>query len=193
MEKQANIQGIDEKFYKLNVKQTGFYRTNYPPARLAQLGKSSGRLSVEDKIGLIGDAAALAVAGNGTTAGLLSFAEGFQQEESYLYVQRFPQIRDSACLSKLTRRDSVWVQLITSLTNLRSIFAENEAVASGLKKFVLKLITPRAESIGWEFPKDENFLTGQLRALLLSAAGGAGHSALVVSWHDPQPAKCFRC
>lgn len=84
--KTDTIQGIDDGFYKLNKDQCGFYRTNYPPARLVKLGQSQDKLSTEDKIGLIGDAAALSVSGEGTTAGLLAFIEGFKGEDNYLYV-----------------------------------------------------------------------------------------------------------
>lgn len=82
--KEETIRDADDTFYKLNTDNTGFYRTNYPPERLARLGKAQDRLSVEDKIGLIGDAAALAIAGDGTTAGLLAFVEGFKDESDYL-------------------------------------------------------------------------------------------------------------
>lgn len=84
--KQDTIRDIDDDFYKLNADQTGFYRTNYPVERLRKLGASREKLSVEDRIGLIGDIAALALAGNGTTAGLLSFLKGFQGEDNYQYV-----------------------------------------------------------------------------------------------------------
>lgn len=86
--KTDTIQGIDDGFYKLNKDQCGFYRTNYPPARLVKLGQSQEKLSTEDKIGLIGDAAALSVSGEGTTAGLLAFIEGFKGEDNYLYADQ---------------------------------------------------------------------------------------------------------
>ncbi len=82
--KEETIRNVDESFYKLNADQMGFYRTNYPPERLAKLGAARNKLSVEDKIGLIGDAGALAVAGDGKTAGLLAFVEDFQDEDNYL-------------------------------------------------------------------------------------------------------------
>lgn len=78
------IRDINPDFYKINKDQSGFYRTNYPPARLAKLGKSLELLSTEDKIGLIGDAAALAVSGEGTTVALLALLECFKEEENYL-------------------------------------------------------------------------------------------------------------
>lgn len=81
--KVETLRGIDESFYKLNADQNGFYRTNYPPARLAKLGTQLDKLSTEDKIGLIADAAALALSGDGTTAGLLTFVSNFPQETSH--------------------------------------------------------------------------------------------------------------
>jgi aminopeptidase N len=82
--KEDTIRDVDTSFYKLNADQSGFYRTNYPPDRLMQLGRMRERLSTQDKIGLMGDATALAVAGDGTTAGLLTLLESFKDEESYL-------------------------------------------------------------------------------------------------------------
>lgn len=81
--KADTIRGLDENFFKFNAGQTGFYRTNYPPQRLAQLSRSKDKLGVEDKIGLFGDIAALAIAGNATTASLLTFVENFHDEPNH--------------------------------------------------------------------------------------------------------------
>ncbi|KAJ4502159.1 hypothetical protein HRR81_004501 [Exophiala dermatitidis] len=155
--KEDTIRDVDDDFYKINADQSGFYRTNYPPQRLLKLGQAPDRLSTEDKIGLLGDATALAVSGNGTTAALLSLLEGFKNETSYL----------------------VWSQIAASLSKVRAVFSENKKVSDGLKKFSLKLFSPAAEAIGWEFPKDEEWLTGQLRKLLLAYAAGAGHEGII--------------
>lgn len=85
-EKTAVLRDIDETFYKFNDNQVGFYRTNYPPARLAKLGASKDKLSVDDKIGLIGDSGALALAGHATTTALLAFLENFKDETAHAYV-----------------------------------------------------------------------------------------------------------
>jgi len=82
--KSETIRDVDDRFYKLNTDQTGFYRTNLPAERLTKLGGQLDRLSVQDKIGLVGDAAALAMAGDATTAGVLAFMEGFASETNYL-------------------------------------------------------------------------------------------------------------
>lgn len=70
---------------------------------------------------------------------------------------------------------SVWSQVVSSLANVRSIFSDNETIAKGLRDFTLQLVSPAAEKVGWEFAPKEDFLTGQLRSLLISTAGGAGH------------------
>jgi aminopeptidase N len=155
--KTDTIRNIDDSFYKINVDQTGFYRTNYPPERLKQLGKARKDLSIQDRIGLVGDAAALAQSGDGTTAAFLALSELFVDEEQYL----------------------VWQQIVVSLNNVKSIFAEYEDVSEGLRKYTLKLITPTVEKLGWEFAPDEDLLTGRLRALLISNAGTAGHETIV--------------
>lgn len=81
--KEETLRDLDEAFYKLNADQNGFYRTNYPPARLAKMGAQKDKLSTEDKIGLIADAAALAISGDGTTAGLLTFISNFSDETNH--------------------------------------------------------------------------------------------------------------
>ena len=49
--KEETLRHVDETFYKFNSDQIGFYRTNYPPVRLVQLGQDRAKLSVEDRIG----------------------------------------------------------------------------------------------------------------------------------------------
>lgn len=39
----------------------------------------------------------------------------------------------------------------------------------------MRLISPATEKIAWDFAPNESFLDGQLRALLIGAAGGGGH------------------
>jgi aminopeptidase N len=170
--KADTVHGVgQDSFYKINKDLSGFYRTNYPAERLARLGKYLELLSTEDKIGLIGDAAALAVSGESSTAALLALLEGFKEEENYLLVSRnISRIRNIES-NKIYR---VWSQISSSLANLRSVFSQNELVATGLKKFALKLASPAADRIGWEFKSDDDYLTAQLRKLLIGMVGFAG-------------------
>jgi hypothetical protein len=112
---------------------------------------------VQDKIGLVGDAGAVAIAGEGTTAAVLSFIEGFSSESNYL----------------------VWSEVISTLGKIRSTFSSDKEVAEGLRQFTLKLTSTATDRIGWEFAPGDDYLTGQLRALLLQTAGLAGHESTV--------------
>lgn len=73
----------------------------------------------------------------------------------------------------------MWSQIVSSLAKVRSVFAENDTLLAGLKTFTLKLVESATEKIGWEFGPNEDYLTGQLRALLIRTAGGAGHQGYV--------------
>lgn len=75
----------------------------------------------------------------------------------------------------------VWSQISSSLANLRSIFSQNESVAKGLKRFTRELASPAAERIGWNFEPNEDYLTVQLRKLLIGMAGFAGDEKYVKS------------
>ncbi|KAI0389382.1 peptidase family M1 [Xylariaceae sp. FL0594] len=156
-ERDTTIRDIDDDFYKLNSNATGFFRTNYPPARLAKLGTQLDRLTSDDKISIIGSAADLAFSGYGSPAALLSFLQGFGQETNYL----------------------VWAQVLDSLGTLKSIFGGDETLKKGLESFSLKLVSDAVEKIGWEFPEGEDYLTGLLRKRLLLHAAASGHPAVI--------------
>ncbi|KAK6070952.1 peptidase family M1 [Seiridium cupressi] len=151
--REDTIRDIDDDFYKLNHNGTGFYRTNYPPARLAKLGSQLDKLSVDDKASIIGSAAALANAGYATTPALLSFLEAFKDEESQV----------------------VWSTALDSISYVLAIFGDDEAIKTGLENFTLKLINDAVEKVGWEPSQDEGFLSGLLRKRLLISAVANNH------------------
>ncbi|KAK7413626.1 hypothetical protein QQX98_007489 [Neonectria punicea] len=155
--KEDTIHGINDDFYKLNSGATGFYRVNYPPERLAKLSTQLDKLTTEDKISIIGSTADLAFAGNGTTPALLTFLQGFGKETHTL----------------------VWRQVLDSIAGVKSVFNEDEAIKKGLDQFTLKLIDEKVKEVGWEFPENEDYLTGILRKELIGNAVACGHPAVV--------------
>lgn len=81
--------------------------------------------------------------------------------------------------TQLTIACSVWSSITSALGTVRGIFAQNPAITSALKAFTLKLVTPAVEKLGWDFPPNEDYLTAQLRPLLIETAGNAGHTAIM--------------
>ncbi|XXH05230.1 hypothetical protein Hte_011655 [Hypoxylon texense] len=156
-DKVTTIRDIDDDFYKINSNATGFYRTNYPPARLAKLGTQLERLSNEDKISIVGSAADLAFSGYGTTPALLSFIAGFGGETNHL----------------------CWAQVLDSLNLVKATFGDDDTIKRGLEKFTLKLISGVVEQVGWDFPEGEDYLTGLLRKRLLLSAAANGHPEVI--------------
>lgn len=151
--KEDTIRQVDDDFYKLNDNGTGFYRTNYPPARLGKLGSQLDRLTTEDKVSIVGSATDLAFSGYGTTPALLSFLEGFGKETN-----RF-----------------VWSRALDSIDSVKAIFGEDDTIKAGLERFTLKLIDGAVETIGWEYPENEDYSTMLLRKRLLLSAVANGH------------------
>ena len=151
--KEDTIRDIDDDFYKLNSDATGFYRVNYPPARLSKLSKQLDRLSTEDKIAIIGSTGDLAFAGDSTTAAVLTFLQGFTNESHSL----------------------VWRQILDTLGLIKSIFQEDESIKKGLDAFALKLIDKKLKEVGWDFPEGEDYLAGLMRKNLISSAVASGH------------------
>ncbi|OAA37654.1 Peptidase M1, alanine aminopeptidase/leukotriene A4 hydrolase [Metarhizium rileyi] len=152
--KEETIRDIDDEFYKLNSGATGFYRVNYPPARLAKLSTQLDKLSTEDKIAIIGSTADLAFAGNSTTAALLTFLEGFGQETHPL----------------------VWTQVLDSIGSVKSVFNEDKEIKKGLENFALKLISDKVKEVGWDAAENEEYLTTMLRKRIIGVAVASGHT-----------------
>ncbi|KAJ6439475.1 aminopeptidase [Purpureocillium lavendulum] len=156
-QKSDTIREIDDDFYKLNSGATGFYRVNYPPARLAKLSTQLDKLGTEDKIAIIGSTADLAFSGDGTTASLLTFLEGFSKETHPL----------------------VWTQVLDTISSVKGVFSEDKEVKKGLENFALKLIANKVKEIGWEFPEGEGYLAGLLRKQLIGVAAASGHDEVI--------------
>lgn len=95
----------------------------------------------------------MAASGEASTPGLLALAQGCSSETSYL----------------------VWSQLLGSLSTVKSVFSDDTAITDGLKDFIIKLISPAVQKVGWEVAPNEDLLTSKLRALLILSAGLNGH------------------
>lgn len=151
-ERKTTLTGLAKSSYKLNKEQTGVYRVAYPADRLTKLAKEADTLSARDRVGLVADSASIAAAGLGSTAGLLDFIKIVGASEKHYFV---------------------WQEISARLANIRATWGNTE-LSSGLNEFTKSLMTPLYEKLGWEFAAGEDFLTSQLRSLVIASAGTVG-------------------
>lgn len=65
------------------------------------------------------------------------------------------------------------------LNNITQVFSVNDRTYERIQHFQSKLIDRMVHELGWDFPKDEDYLTSRLRGVILSCAGRSGHEATV--------------
>jgi len=145
----------DLGFFKLNINHSGIYRTLYTPERLLRLGEAMklNLLDVEDRIGLISDAAALATSGYQKTSALLGLLANLKGESNSI----------------------VWEEIISRLAAVQCawLFQPRET-QSALKHFIRDLVSPKARALGWKFNAKDEILLQQHRSTMFRAAGLAG-------------------
>jgi len=155
----------DLDFFKLNANHTSLYRTSYSPARLEKLGQAAkdGKLSIEDRAGMIADAGALAASGYQKTSGLLNLLKGFDAETEFV----------------------VWNEILTRIGTIEGawIFEEQE-VKDGLESFRRDLVSDRAHKAGWDFKPEDDHIQQQFKAMLFGSAGASGDAVVIKAAQD---------
>ncbi|KAK7970779.1 hypothetical protein PG996_000791 [Apiospora saccharicola] len=150
----------DLDFFKLNANHTSIYRTSYTPERLEKLGQAAknGKLSVEDRAGMIADAGALATSGYQKTSGVLNLLKGFDTEESFV----------------------VWNEIISRASMVQTAWNfEDSATKDGLNDFIKDLVSEKAHKLGWTFSEDDGHIEQQFKAMLFGVAGLAGDKQII--------------
>ncbi|EZF25689.1 hypothetical protein H112_02004 [Trichophyton rubrum D6] len=153
---------VNLDFYKLNADHSSLFRTCYTPERLEKLGEDAkaGRLTVEDKAGMIADAGVLAASGYQKTSGSLSLLKAFDQENEFV----------------------VWNEILTRLGSIRGAWMfEDEETKTALKTFQRNLVSQKAHELGWTFSDKDGHVLQQYKALMFSAAGSAGDEKVVAA------------
>jgi aminopeptidase 2 len=136
-------------FYKINADQTGLYRVVYPADRVLKLSKSSNLLSVEDKVGLIADAASLSTSGYQKTSSLLDLLSEWKSETE-------PNILE---------------EILTRLGTVKQTFRyEPKEFRDALEKVIRDVASPKMKEYGLVFTADEGLLQQQLKSSLYRAA-----------------------
>lgn len=153
---------VPHEFYKLNANQAGFYRVEYPPLRLISLAQAakSGLLSVEDRIGIISDAAAFAISGfkSTPTTAVLSLLDTFSSEKNFF----------------------VWIKLVSSLGSILEAwkFHPDHARLLAFKKYLTVNCLKR---VGLDFSNIKDKLENDqlFQVLIFNAAGQADNEDVV--------------
>lgn len=155
----------DDDFYKINGDLAGIYRTAYSPARWTKLGEAgvAGKLSVEDRVGLVSDAGSLASSGFIGSTDLLNLVKVWSGEPNYV----------------------VWSAALGSIAKLKAaLLFEDPATLKALNEFIIDLISAKIKEIGYEFSSADSFADQQLKSLLFAFAVGAGQADVVAFAHD---------
>lgn len=154
-EREKDLKVPDLEFFKLNADQAGIYRTSYTPERLAKLGKAArdGLLTVEDRTGLIADAAALASSGYQKTSGVFNLLKSFDTEPEYV----------------------VWAEITDRVGAVKGAWVfEDQHIKDSLNTFQRDMVSEKAHSLGWEFKGNEGHILQQFKAMMFGNAGLAG-------------------
>jgi aminopeptidase 2 len=159
-EKTFDVLNVD--IFKLNRDYLGVYYTVYTPGILQKLGEAvkDGKLSIEDRAGLLLEVRGLAKAGIYKTSTVLRLMELFKEEEELL----------------------VWVSIFEVLRSITEAWMrEEQIIKTHLNLFKLDLVRDMAHKIGWEFKEGEEDHQQQLKKLLFKNAGLAGDEEVITA------------
>ncbi|KAJ2701100.1 hypothetical protein FB645_004762 [Coemansia sp. IMI 203386] len=149
------------KWYKLNKNTVGIYRVKYPPRAVANLAQAiaNGELSVNDRIGVISDAASLATSGHSNTSDFLTLLRAYGKETEFV----------------------VWQEIALRTEALQSVWSyETDDIKEKIHALTLTLFSPLVKRLGWDSTgANEDSLISRLRALAIRAAGFDGDAEVV--------------
>ncbi|KAJ3551896.1 hypothetical protein NM688_g4446 [Phlebia brevispora] len=160
-EREKAIHLDTSKPFKLNAGTAGVYRVLYTPERLTKIAqeavKEDSVFGVEDRIGLVYDALALAKAGYLDVSGILLLYDILRNEKEYL----------------------VWCSIADALDSIESTWYEHEDIFEKLNAFRRELFAPIITRLGFEYPEGESVDTAQLRTKIIEQAASAGDETVV--------------
>lgn len=160
--READFAKPADDFFKVNADHSGIYRTFYEGERLVKLGKAAadGKLSVEDRAGMVADAGALSASGHQPSSSTLSLLQGFSSESEFV----------------------VWDEMTSFIASVRGAWLfEDEATRDALKAFQRDLASKKAHELGWTFSDQDGLVRQQFKSLMFSSAGAAGDEKIVAA------------
>ncbi|KAI9048533.1 hypothetical protein LZ554_007366 [Drepanopeziza brunnea f. sp. 'monogermtubi'] len=143
-------------FYKVNTTSLlNFYRVAHPVSRIRRLGGEVGRgaLSVEDRISLVADTSALALAGHPDirTSDLLGLVRDLQDEQCYF----------------------VWKPMIATLREIsRRLLFEDETTRDAFAKFHRDVVKTCLDRKGRRFDASDDMDEQRFKAMMIGNSAG---------------------
>ncbi|ETW82731.1 Metallo peptidase M1 [Heterobasidion irregulare TC 32-1] len=154
------------KPFKLNADTSGVYRVLYTPERLAAIAQEAARadsvFSLNDRIGLVHDAMALAKAGFLDVSAALTLVHILREEREFL----------------------VWDSISENLSRVVDTWWENDAVVEKLNAFRRELYGPIVARLGFEYSAKDDADTSQLRTRAIGQAAAAQDPKVVKALQD---------
>ncbi|KZV77286.1 hypothetical protein PENSPDRAFT_568462 [Peniophora sp. CONT] len=159
--REATFEIDTAKPWKLNAGTAGVYRVLYTPERLqkiaAQAAESGSPFALEDRIGLVHDAMALAKSGQLKISAALGLVWTWRSEAEYL----------------------VWQGISDNLGIVVGTWQENSHIKSQLDAYRRALYVPLVQKLGYEYRSGESPDDTQLRKVAVGVAAAAGDEGVL--------------
>uniref|UniRef100_A0A182K7Z1 glutamyl aminopeptidase n=1 Tax=Anopheles christyi TaxID=43041 RepID=A0A182K7Z1_9DIPT len=141
---------------KINYRQIGYYRVNYPVEMWQQFGEAlrndEGSFTIGDRTGLLNDAFALADASLLAYNHALDLTRYLNKETEYV----------------------PWSAIASKLKNIRNLLYNYQSY-DDITTYTQTLVSEAVRSVGWEVPVDGGHMKNLLRTTILDLACSFGH------------------
>lgn len=156
-ERHTVIKTSDHKL-KINLGQTGFYRTLYNPSHLERLGEliKRGKFEPIDRLGMLSDVFEAAKAGKLDSVYALHFLSFFEAEDNF----------------------AVWDIIASSLGSIRMVM-NDDTLRENMKPYVRALVAKQLARLGIRRKKTDNHFDRLLRPTILSMAAVSDEKHIV--------------
>ena len=141
---------------KINVGQSGFYRTLYDTESLKAITAKLPELEPLDRLGLLADSFEIAKAGMSSAADSLALLSAYGSEDNA----------------------AVWDIIAAAISDVKRVM-DDETVRAALKPFVRELTAQQLARLGWEEAKSDSHFDKLLRPTILGLSASADEPDVV--------------
>jgi len=148
----------ENKFLKLNLGQTGFYRVVYDSNQNARLAVAIAKNQLDplDRLGVLSDAFESAKAGYQNTTDVLTLLASFDSEDN----------------------NAVWDIIAETIGGIRKVM-DDELIKENMKPFIRKLTSRQLKRLGWIEKKSDSHFDKLLRPMILSLSAAADEPSVI--------------